>query len=311
MASPLPPSGAEPDAESSLILFWANALGLRRDVVNLASDFFARGGDSMSAIYLQTRIEEFFGVVLPDHAVFEAPTPGEMADLLREASDRPIVDRVRDGMLVRYPGGDPGMPPLFIAIPGGIPAAGWLARHLDGPRGVGLIHLPMFSGSRPADYDAWFDRSCEEGVRHILAADPHGPWRLAAVCSRAFFFWEVARRLLGHGEVSLFMCDPYFGLPNLDAEDDDPALPAPDAPLKPAIRRDPIPAGIDLTLLIHARWPRRPLAERFAALTTGPLDLRYLPASIAGHGVTAASIALIAAELRVWLATRDAPRHPG
>ncbi|MFM9107785.1 MAG: acyl carrier protein, partial [Chloroflexota bacterium] len=303
--APAPAPAGDRSPLPLLQVFWSQALGCDTSAVSASTDLFAAGGDSMDAVYLQTRIEECFGIVLPDHAVFEAPTPGEMVELIAENAGRRITGRKVDGRLIRFAGGDPGVAPLFMAIPGGVPAAGWLARHLDAPRGIALINARRFQGSGLDEYDAWLDTNAADGVRHILAIDPRGPWRLMVVCGQSMYFWEVARRLSHLGSVSLFMFDPYFGLPEIGSADDDPLPAAPDPADPDAVPRGLLAADFDLTLLITQPWSHRPVAERFAAFSSGPVDLRLLPASVGGHGIHAAAISLVAAELRIWLASRD------
>jgi amino acid adenylation domain-containing protein len=91
---------AQPDQDAdplvaTLIEIWAELLD-RRDV-GAHSNFFASGGHSLLAAVLAARICERTGteVSLPD--VFTAPTPGELARLLRDATgalaQAPTVDR--------------------------------------------------------------------------------------------------------------------------------------------------------------------------------------------------------------------------
>ncbi|HEU0054092.1 MAG TPA: phosphopantetheine-binding protein, partial [Longimicrobium sp.] len=59
-------------AESALARIFAEVLGAER--VGVHDDFFDRGGSSLGAVRVAARVHEEFGVSLPLHALFQAPT---------------------------------------------------------------------------------------------------------------------------------------------------------------------------------------------------------------------------------------------
>jgi amino acid adenylation domain-containing protein len=69
------------DVERRLVKMWIAMLGM--ESMGIHDDFFARGGDSMQAVRLITRIREGFGVDLPVRIIFESPTIAELAEFIQ------------------------------------------------------------------------------------------------------------------------------------------------------------------------------------------------------------------------------------
>jgi acyl transferase domain-containing protein/acyl carrier protein len=106
--SKIPPpvaSGAagQPDGDvaAAIAVLFKDVLGVER--VGRDDDFFADlGGDSLLATQLATRIRSRFSLELPLRAIFEAPTPGRLADTVQSRSEEISCD---------------GEPPEPVAIP--------------------------------------------------------------------------------------------------------------------------------------------------------------------------------------------------
>jgi acyl carrier protein len=291
--------------------FWAELLDVPQHAVTADTDLFAHGADSMDVLYLETRIEAWFRIDLPDHAVIEAPTPSEMADLVQECIDRhgmaPIV--APNNLTVSVTRGAEGIAPLFVA-PGAVGPnpvnVAWLARHLSGQRGVTSLVTELPPASAATDPEAWFTHVCQTWLAGIRAIAPAGPWRIMAICMGAPYAWEVSRILSHDGDVAIFLLDPYFGNPDLSLSEEE-AVAIGEQGIRRFVfsHRAPTPADLDLTLLLTPNWDHRAAAETYASLTTRTPTIRFLASSSTGHGLAARTIAPIAAEVQIWLAARD------
>jgi len=70
---------------------WSDVLGIK--AVNIHSDFFAAGGNSLQATQVLERLREIFHVDIPLHSLFEQPTIAGLSDNLSAA--------MNDGMLIQ------------------------------------------------------------------------------------------------------------------------------------------------------------------------------------------------------------------
>ena len=75
------------DTASQLARIWEKLLGI--ESVGLDEDYFDLGGDSVLIIQLFSQIERVFNIKLPVGTIFEAPTVGELARILRENARNP------------------------------------------------------------------------------------------------------------------------------------------------------------------------------------------------------------------------------
>ncbi|NES13763.1 MULTISPECIES: condensation domain-containing protein [Micromonospora] len=94
---PEPDGGARPtgelaprdEIERAIADLWAELLGVA--TVGLADNFFALGGHSLLATRLAARIEDRFGVRVPLRHLFDNPTVGALAELVRQAGTGPAA----------------------------------------------------------------------------------------------------------------------------------------------------------------------------------------------------------------------------
>ncbi|MCA1614415.1 MAG: phosphopantetheine-binding protein, partial [Acidobacteria bacterium] len=73
--------------EAVLTKLWADVLGLEK--VGVEDNFFELGGHSLLATQLVARLSEVFAAELPLRTIFEAPTPGAMAERMKQEEPQP------------------------------------------------------------------------------------------------------------------------------------------------------------------------------------------------------------------------------
>ncbi|MBJ2153719.1 amino acid adenylation domain-containing protein, partial [Paracoccus sp. IB05] len=164
---------AETGAERLLARLYAEVLHLDAPAPAEA-DFFALGGDSLSAVRLALRIEEETGRAPGLGAIFAAPVLDMLAAKLDAAG--PTDDGL--GPLIRLAQGNPDKAPLFLIHPAG--GLGWgyraLARALAPDRAVCAVQHPGLDPAQPlpenlgalaADYAALVAQAQPEGPIHL------------------------------------------------------------------------------------------------------------------------------------------------
>lgn len=100
--------------ETELCGLWQEVLTAAEQGLGVTDDFFAAGGDSLSAVRLMARVQRRFGIELPISALIEAPTVRELARAIESAgaSSRPAT-------LIRLNGGSAERAPVFCVHPVG------------------------------------------------------------------------------------------------------------------------------------------------------------------------------------------------
>ena len=72
---------SQDDTSRKLSRIWQEVLGV--EIIGLDQNYFDLGGDSSLAVHLFAQIEQVFKVKLPLATLFDAPTVGELAEILR------------------------------------------------------------------------------------------------------------------------------------------------------------------------------------------------------------------------------------
>ena len=198
MTSPMPnssiarPDVATDDTTRQLTRIWQDLLGI--DSIGVDQNYFDLGGDSSIAVHLFVQIERVFGVKLPLATLFEAPTIGELAQVLRsEASPSgwsPLV-------AIRTTG---SRPPFFCAhgAGGNVLIYRDLARRLGDDQPFYGLQSPGLDGScepltRIEDMAATY-------VKEIRRVQPHGPYFLGGYCLGGTVAFEIAQQIHAQGE---------------------------------------------------------------------------------------------------------------
>jgi thioesterase domain-containing protein len=203
-ALPAPPAvasqGAAPEGpvETALSAVWAEVLGHAPQSCD--DDFFALGGQSLTAIRLCSEIERRFGVVLPLARVFAQRTLGAMAALLGGA---PLKDEEPTVIPLRATG---TRVPLFCIC--GIQLYQRLADSLDADQPVYGVYLPseqgMFEAEAQGGATASVEQLAAEYVVAVRRQQPQGPYRLAGISFGGVLALEMAQQLRRAGaEVEL------------------------------------------------------------------------------------------------------------
>lgn len=134
------------DTEARLSAIYAEVLG-HGGALGRTDDFFALGGDSLSAVRLMLRIAEEFGHDPGFGALFETP---DIASLAARIAQGPAIRNEGLEPLITLAKGEEGRPPLFLIHPAG--GIGWgyrtLATSLSPPRTVHVIQSPSLDIDR-------------------------------------------------------------------------------------------------------------------------------------------------------------------
>ena len=290
---------------------WADVLGV--EAVGPEDDFFDLGGHSLLVPSAVALLGDRVGVALAPRALFEAPTPTEMAELIAE---------LRDGLAPRPVGGvTPFLPdwvvplqpegagrPVFV-FPGGLGGKWILHRDARIASLVGREH-PFYGFRRDRQ------RSQRGGntvpvmaaayVAQIRSLQASGPYLLYGVCSGGALAWETAAQLLNRGEAVGGLL--FFEAPlRADHAGITPAIPESRVALPglvPPYAPEPLP--VDLTLLMTEAWHARGRSHGWPPLVGGRLDRVLMPGDSPGaHNLYAGREHTIAAHVRDWIAQAE------
>jgi acetoacetyl-CoA synthetase len=163
---------------------------LRVSPIAADSNFFDLGGDSLLAVGLFLEIEREIGINLPITAIYDAPTIGELADLITSESSGP-----KFSPLVLLKPGDGG-PPLFIVhgIGGTVMELSALGRDIRISAPVYALQAQGLDGNKPplesvGDMVTLY-------LDHVRAIQPEGPYLLSGYSFGGLVALEMARRLM-------------------------------------------------------------------------------------------------------------------
>ena len=180
------------DLEQQLRAIWEDVLGVAP--VHAHHDFFELGGHSLLAIKLLDRIDKQFGRALGLATLFQAPTLGAQAALLRrEDWQAPSHCAVA----VRAEG---RRPPLFFVsgYGGAILPFHALARELDAEQPLYVLDVNSITGldGSPVVLEAL----AADMIRDLRSVQPRGPYHLAGFSLGGKIVYEMAQQLQHAGE---------------------------------------------------------------------------------------------------------------
>ncbi len=194
-------------SERALAEIFGEVLGLARPA-GADDDFFALGGDSLSAVNAMLAIRERFGRDPGLGALFDQPRVADLAALM----DAETLDFDSGlGPLIRLVEGDRDLPPLFLIHPAGGLSWGYriLARSLSPRRTVYGVQSPALDPSSPAPDS--IDALAALYSDRIVAAAGKGPIHLAGWSVGGIIAQAIAVRLekAGHRVGLMAMLDSY------------------------------------------------------------------------------------------------------
>jgi acyl-CoA synthetase (AMP-forming)/AMP-acid ligase II/thioesterase domain-containing protein/acyl carrier protein len=191
-------NGTAPTTEGRLAKIWMKLFGVQR--VTPQDNFFALGGDSLSAAALLLDIERSFGTRLLAETLYYCQT---IADLARQIDMQLATSKTRHATLVPVNAGQGGPALFFIPPPGHPFSFRDLSRYLDS-------WLPTFVFETPPGtlFTAGQEELQQEAARYVeamVATQPEGPYCLAGYSKSAVLVFEMAQQLYKLGKQVAFL----------------------------------------------------------------------------------------------------------
>ena len=218
---------------------WEKLLSVKN--VGADDNYFALGGDSLSAVRFLNQVEKSFGKRIPFASMVEFPTPKKLATYLQldKTTENPAASvlvnsevckevsqpltattsrsETRSTLMELASGGD--LPPLFClhAADGYALIFRELCESLNPDRPVFGLQSPALFGEPIESIEALAARY----VVDIQRQRPHGPYHLAGYCMGGTIALEVAQQLKAAGETveSLICIETYNWHTSLAASD--------------------------------------------------------------------------------------------
>jgi amino acid adenylation domain-containing protein len=185
--------------EETVARIWTEILGT--PAVRPEDNFFDLGGDSFMAVYVRKKVDEHLHVLLPAHALLEAPTLGALSDQIRRAlPDAPAPQPAEESplLLCLRPGGWERRP-LFLIQPAGGTVYNYaaLAQRLDPDQPVYGLRAPGLEPGEEVlpDVPALAARFLAEA----RAVQPEGPYLFGGHSAGGVIAYEMAQQCLAAG----------------------------------------------------------------------------------------------------------------
>jgi thioesterase domain-containing protein/acyl carrier protein len=183
---------AQDTLELQLTTIWEKLLGIQP--IGVRDNFFELGGNSLLAVRLLLQIEKIFGKDLLLATLLQAPTVGQLADILRQEG----WSAPWSSLVAIQAGGS--KPPLFCIhqIGGGILSYKNLARYLAPEQPLYALQAQGVDGkqtplTRIEDMAAQY-------IKEIQSLQPQGPYFLGGHSFGGIVAFEMAQQLHAQGQ---------------------------------------------------------------------------------------------------------------
>ncbi len=178
--------------EQLLAQIWTRILKVKR--VGLHDNFFELGGHSLLAVRVTVEIEKLAKIRLPLATLLQAPTIGELAEILRKKHWMPSWSSL---VPLRASG---SKPPLFLvhAHGGNVLEYYALANLLDPDQPVYAFQARGLDGNIPDDLT--LEKMAAFYVEELRSFQPEGPYFLAGFCFGGLLALEAAQQLTAAGQ---------------------------------------------------------------------------------------------------------------
>jgi acyl carrier protein len=292
---------------------------LRVEQVQPDDDFFELGGTSLMVAEAVEELGRRLRMELPMLALFEAPTPSEMIEVIAELREEQAAfaggattpffpDWVT--MLQRHGTGRP----VFL-FPGGMGGKWILARDAQVAALVGRHH-PFYGFRRDRPHidprrGDWITAMAAAYVEQMRTIQGDGPFLIYAVCSGGVLAWESVKLLLAAGEEVagvLFYEAPLrsnFAAPTSNGAQ------LGTSPLGHIQRYIPERLPVDLTVLESHGWRAQGRSAGWRQVVGGRLAEVAMPGESSGmHEPYRGRVTTVAEHIRAWIERSEA-RLPG
>ncbi|MCP5047473.1 MAG: hypothetical protein GY940_09900 [bacterium] len=188
--------------ESTLMELWSEVLGIKKDKITVASDFFQLGGHSLKATIMATKIYEVFQVTVPLIEIFRSPTIKDIAnyiELMEEAKKSGSFPIINENLVLLNIGTDREKH-LFLVHDGTgeIDKYVGFSKHLDRAFNIWGIRLARFEDNVPEILD--IKEIASLYVSKIKNVQPLGPYNIAGWSLGGTIAFEMIRQLEEKGE---------------------------------------------------------------------------------------------------------------
>lgn len=185
------------DAVQLLAEIWQNLLGIKE--IGIHDDFFGLGGNSLIALRLFNKIEEFFDKKIPLATLYQAPTIYRLARVIEQKE----IKSNRSSLVEIQSNGS--KKPLFLVhgAGGNILLYKDLVSHLETDQPIYGLQSRSFCGQKI--YDHRVEDMAAHYLKEIKSIQPEGPYYLGGYCLGGTISLEIAQQLLANNERVAFL----------------------------------------------------------------------------------------------------------